>query len=44
MVFVFSHDSESTHWLDPRLTNNQKMSPLECKDDGKCIDKVDMSL
>lgn len=34
-----SHNSETTHWLDPRLSTNKKMSPLECEDNGESLEK-----
>ena len=33
--FVFSHTTETTHWLDPRLAKNQKLHALECDENGK---------
>ena len=30
-----SHNTETTHWLDPRLSRVQKHSPGECGDDGE---------
>ena len=30
-----SHNTETTHWLDPRLSRVQKHSPSECGDDGE---------
>ncbi|ELU17710.1 hypothetical protein CAPTEDRAFT_146207 [Capitella teleta] len=28
--YFIDHETETTHWLDPRLSTNMKMSPLEC--------------
>lgn len=34
-LFLFSHETETTHWLDPRLINVQKVQAEECTDDGE---------
>lgn len=36
-VSVFSHTSETTHWLDPRLAKLQKQQAGDCNDDGKSL-------
>ncbi len=33
--YTFSHASETTHWLDPRLSKVQKSGALDCEVDGK---------
>lgn len=33
-VCAYSHNTGTTHWLDPRLVHNLKHSLLECEDDG----------
>ena len=32
---IISHNTETTHWLDPRLMRVMSHDPLECDDNGK---------
>ncbi|CAG2191911.1 unnamed protein product [Mytilus edulis] len=34
--YFIDHDTEATHWLDPRLSHLQKQTAMDCNDDGKC--------
>jgi len=33
-LLISSHNTETTHWLDPRLMRQLHHDPLECSDDG----------
>ena len=33
---LYSHNTGTTHWLDPRFARYQKHSILECSENGKC--------
>ncbi|XP_013409201.1 membrane-associated guanylate kinase, WW and PDZ domain-containing protein 2, partial [Lingula anatina] len=33
--YYIDHNTETTHWLDPRLSEKKKQSPLECDEDDR---------
>ncbi|XP_069101307.1 membrane-associated guanylate kinase, WW and PDZ domain-containing protein 1-like isoform X7 [Argopecten irradians] len=36
--YFIDHETENTHWLDPRLAHLQKQSAKECSDNGQSTD------
>ena len=37
LSYSYSHNTGTTHWLDPRMARNLKHSLLECEDDGEWV-------
>jgi len=37
VLYISSHNTETTHWLDPRLMRQMHHDPLECAEDGNYV-------
>lgn len=40
LVFLFSHNTKTTSWIDPRCLDKPQKPLEECEDDGTYKDKI----